>query len=1477
MEVEAQPTASPPSAHAARTEGQDAGCGNTSPDQMQVLTPGEGWDEWRVLSPATECERLVVKESALSDAVLRAVASVLLRVANRPCALDDLRCLALKFSLAHDCQAHQPGIEYLLHNHNPHAATGNFYLDNKQQSQHSGHEPEAQLEVTSIAVALLDPIPLLTKLNEYFKQCRAMRKQPIFKRVVINECKNYYYLDTPCLPDVTWIKPPLQESPSLPIVAIAKAAAFKHKLGDPAYGGLTRAEKKRILYGDSGEVDSMDEGDDVEAVPIVTSQVEDKADEFVDAEVVRDLSSKQSKMLHKRVFGGDEDDDTETDDDNDNLSVNELSGGDLSYPNSAPSSNARRTPGSSAPTTNSPAGNGKRNRRGLNMYSRCNLKEEPPYTDLVVTDPLPFVPSAADPSVNALLLPSNLYYHVQDDRCMNRKRYADFPKCRSCIWKHRERLPHCFFMGFRAFLVQVAPQCGRSNEHLLGEGAGFSDAPCAGNVSRRHGRTSSAESTEAMDLSIVADALVVSDSLNDRGRHQSQKLPFETDPKTPYMVITQDLQADDILYGPYFIPGGTSFCAMAPANLVAASQKKAPSTGSQSRKRGRDSPVLSTDEAELLLRRPAKMSTLRRHKSLGSGSIGGISLLDEGDADEDANSTATPSSLSRVGSHAFKSISRGTLSSNTTATATPAKELDRRNTKSIRVAAAAALASSAKEVHDEENAQDEGPVVDDFPDLVVTDPFPFVPNPADATQNLVALPPNTPFHIQDEKCLSRKKYANFPKCRSCRWKHRDRLPYCFYVGFRAFLLENVPLPAGLVAASMSKLGGKDDNDREKEAAADKPPDENQGGTISEDMGHLFAAEMPFRYLGDVEADNLIYGPYFVPGGVPVEGHVIATVGPKRAVGGRGRRKRGGRILLSRSGRFGVGVADAGVATGTGDGEEEEDDAANVVSEEVVVHASRLKGGRAISLKASVAAGAMPMKEVVVKGKDKVMIVIEESDVEMVDVDDLVDAVTEPDVDSVIGDPEEMDDSVGGIEPVAAEELDDGKVLDKVDRLQRESGSAILVNGASTMNAEPVVAVEMATGSAVEVESAPPVEVKAEAGPMQADTIGALEGKANTVITDKKADRATCASGAVDADAPPQAVTEPAECVAAAAEGEPSQIGRINAVTVPKIKAEKEATHGAGDAVQIDELTVEYRFAAVVESTVRPGAGTIESVDNKAADETASVLLESINAESFIMHVEKGIAEMVDVPLPCAMEGMPDDHMMEMDAINAPTPQDVDSDCDEDEENKMDVDEWPRLGNELRHSEPVRPADSEEREDAQFQETLDLQLKASCELLGLAGIALAVGEVDSSTPPTPIQTNRSRTGSKNSSVSRGNSNNELQMDDGMAGNQDHHSPLASAIPGAVLAELSASSMNLVETNHNEEPNMIAGGASTTSASSTPNPANPLLLSSFDKYRAKELAAKIRGALLDGMLVAGRESASPTVGSAMPPNSTSLDPI
>ncbi|KAJ3245172.1 hypothetical protein HDU78_009778 [Chytriomyces hyalinus] len=744
-------------------------------------------NEDEVMAEQDEYCDAVVKSPLEIDPLLRAVAHALVTVGNRPSSIMQLAMLIDKMQLLDDS-------------------------------------------------CIFTPFAMLSKLNVHLKERAAVKEEPLFKWVAVNKTLNHYYLNSPSIPAIPWIHPTPQiaraspekgtSKPASRASAAAASASASHmapasgitnSVEAAAYANLSKAERKRLLFGEP----HSDSGSHLPR-------------------------TKKAKTLHKRSSGGG----------GGSLAAAAVGGFDYDTDTDDESMEYARIPQDSATGGRMNSSSSGKKRAGP-QESKCNLKALPPYTDLLASDPMPFVPSVLNPDVNSLVVPPNTYYHIQDDRCMNRKRYSEFPKCRSCIWKHRERLPHCFYVGFRAFLVRVPetkplpanPVVDAESEdgETGADGADHAksiktDADDAGKLVSIDDKQESASTASASESAGTIHSAV-----------QSTKKPFrakDLDPADPFRVIA-DLPPGDLIYGPYFIAGGLSNAAHA---VNGAGQKKTAvgggAGGSHAKKRAKMSELQSSsDEAETAkMYQPSKSNgggnVLRRHKSMpafGSSAAGLLSGTEE---------LATPASRKTAHYKSIKLASAASLASGVSLSMSP-------------LGGASSESPTAPSLALEDHNSD-------FTDLVVTPNLPFVPSLADPTVNKILIPPKTLFHIQDDKCLNKKRYNDFPKCRSCRWKHKERLPHCFYVGFRAFLLTSVPedAPALPLAAATTTEGGNHQN----------------GPFNREEI-------LQYRYQGDVVSEDLLYGPYFMPGGVDVEGHVLATVGVKKGVAGRKKRGR----------------------------------------------------------------------------------------------------------------------------------------------------------------------------------------------------------------------------------------------------------------------------------------------------------------------------------------------------------------------------------------------------------------------------------------------------------------------------------------------------------------------------------------------------------------------------------------------------------
>ncbi|KAJ3088299.1 hypothetical protein HK100_008087, partial [Physocladia obscura] len=541
-----------------------------------------------------------------------------------------------------------------------------------------------------------------------------------------------------------------------------------------------------------------------------------------------------------------------------------------------------------------------------------NYKLLPPYTDLLVTDPLPYAASGEGNEGNALLVPSNVYYHVQDDRCMNKKKYMEYPKCRSCIWKHRERLPHCFFVGFRAFLVKLDdggvmidnPEdrqvIGPTDEIIVrsGDVGGVPDE--SGNL-------------ESVSANIEGKTAAITNQKTVGG------VPLMHSPTDPYRLLN-DIPAENLVYGPFFIPDGVQI----PGAITAVGTRSNSAVGNAENHHRAVLKIkkrehLASNDGTDIIEPPAKRAYVRRHKSISTPAF----------EIEKSDSIETISSVSASFTSRAISIAAANASSSSLPTATLPSAVATSASSSAAVAAVAAIAAiNGQKNHKSKAVLDSA----DFPDLLATQPFPFVPSPFDETVNALIIAANTKYHIQSDKCLN-KRYYEFPKCRSCRWKHKERLPHCFYIGFRVFGIKEKKIDSAefrededveknigsagaiIVAASAiteiaddptnveittttatvvtniqtqaEESSGKRDETQEilnfLQPPLSVPPaiaTATAMNTVMESVPKN--AGDPLRVF-DVKPEDLIYGPYFVPGGVYINHSTVKTGG--RGIGG----------------------------------------------------------------------------------------------------------------------------------------------------------------------------------------------------------------------------------------------------------------------------------------------------------------------------------------------------------------------------------------------------------------------------------------------------------------------------------------------------------------------------------------------------------------------------------------------------------------
>ncbi|KAJ3072529.1 hypothetical protein HDU98_003415 [Podochytrium sp. JEL0797] len=670
-----------------------------------------------------------------------------------------------------------------------------------------------------VFLAHKDPHPteihLLSKLNTYFRTCQTMKKDPIFRRVVVNNLQNHYYLNLASLPPLAWIHPPLPAPSSYTHQNAIKRP--KNKDGPkrnpnlPAeYNSLNNLEKKRLLFGRSSSTSSSSNS--------TTTR------------------NKPAARKHRH------DDDTETDDEDDPHDSNG------SY--STKKSSHRRNSTTSIP-----------------VCLRPDFKIGPPFTDLLSSDAFPFLPSATDPTINSVVVPANTYFFVQDDRCMNKKKFAGDAKCRSCIWKHRDKLPYCFYIGFRAFLVKLDEDATPSG----GDDAMDVDD----NTNEKAGGSSSQSSGDVKPKTIAG-------------------VPLKVDPTNPYRVLN-DVPADRLVYGPYFIPNAESR-AGTHAMSVAATASPAGVDG--------------------IKKSPLAGGSLPRKKKVKSehvdGSTAGATAptgdaMEQDSSDEtDTQPSTTAAAATTLAQLSSLAVAAAAATTSTSITAKsplapaqppppePAPRLLSLLSGTSPLTAVASSSSSPPS--DSESDFTTTPATTttatnptkrtyakhrDFPDLHKTSPFPFIPSPLNPTQNNLLLPPGSYYHIQSNPCItpsssSTTSYTNFPKCRNCRNQHHtDPPPACLYTGFRAFVVPNVEKvlrDAARVALS-----------RDAECISDEAVEKVY-------KGPLLGGPDGKRVLCRVGAQDLTYGPYFVPG-AGVEGVVAAVGGGSASVAKPGKKEK----------------------------------------------------------------------------------------------------------------------------------------------------------------------------------------------------------------------------------------------------------------------------------------------------------------------------------------------------------------------------------------------------------------------------------------------------------------------------------------------------------------------------------------------------------------------------------------------------------
>ncbi|ORY52856.1 hypothetical protein BCR33DRAFT_180199 [Rhizoclosmatium globosum] len=696
-----------------------------------------------------------------------------------------------------------------------------------------------------------------SKLNIYLRSCKLLRKDPIFRRVVVNKTRNHYYLSNINLPaTVDWISPPppsiltYAERDALRTSTKANSAAAAVSKKKPTSSAdiqnLNKADKKRLIFGLSGSSS--------------TTQA----------------SIPDSRWTTSRKSRG-----AATDDD-------EMDWKDAS------STSKSRTPRHSK----------KRHRTSFGPCNPDGLRPElkciPPYQDLLLSDKLPFVPSASSPTTNALLLPPQTYYFVQNERCMNKPKFGGEIRCRSCIWKHRERLPYCFFVGFRAFRV-------RFDDELNG----------GGDVQKT-------EETTSMDVDL--DGVVKSDRTIGGN-------PVTFDPADKYRIIS-DVPAENLVYGPFFIPDGRDVGVPVAVTVKQVCAVTAGTTRAELLEKcgltedgfvvTEASAMMHINQVDGVPQNPESVIVDIVQPNVAQHAETIVNDVKESnfarqiepvavDVDEPASAQCDETILVEepIPEATMVDIEEPTLKQTKTVVEEPMPEpivvhtetstlgqqipknqdlvaaiIDKPGVQHEATAPLAPIAvNSTTNKVETVSPTKSSPIaknpatspkkrrssvsrrqidVKDFPDLLkTTTPFPFVPSSEDSNNNELLVPSGAHYHVQQDKCL-REKYADFPKCRSCRWKQKDRLPNCFYIGFRAFLV----------------------NDWESLVQAAKVADEDGSADVLGDDG--------LRLVCDVPAENMVYGPYFIPGGVDVTSSAVSPV--KRTK----RKRRGSRRSLSAS-------------------------------------------------------------------------------------------------------------------------------------------------------------------------------------------------------------------------------------------------------------------------------------------------------------------------------------------------------------------------------------------------------------------------------------------------------------------------------------------------------------------------------------------------------------------------------------------------
>ncbi|KAI9331840.1 hypothetical protein BDR26DRAFT_869786 [Obelidium mucronatum] len=711
-----------------------------------------------VAAPAATADSSIKIQLSLSianDNVLRACLLALLQVGNRPCSIEQLVFLLDKFQL-----------------------------------YESGQKLRA--------------IHILTRMNIYLRECKSNQVEPLFKRVVVNKTSNHYYINAPTLPTVSWITPPLPRHSNHTHSDPLQPSGIK--ANSLAGSNSTTTHSKLSATAHTYNSSSISSARSLST----TSSFSSNSTESGTSKPGKKYSFGTSRGAIKkaRKNNKNQEEEAETDDE---VDVHVPSTASLSAPVSRRASMgaaAGHSKGNSMSSGANSAASLKRKRvsmGGLPVELRPDFKRAPPFTDLVISDPFPFIPSEKDTSVNTVLVPPNTYYYVQDDRCMNKEKFASAEgcvgggKCRSCIWKHRERLPYCFFLGFRAFLVKF-------DDELGGVGSGGE----VGGVGVVVGDASVGESSGAIDASDSAAvpmevdegvAVGAADAIRIEGRTIGGK-PVVLDPVDNYRVMNE-VPAENMVYGPYFIPNGADVGMPVAITSTVAKRLGAKVTGSVagSKKKAK---LVHDDVLEEPLVLPSQQPQEEvKLDGLVDNQIS-VSLRGGASAEESEDDDYNDS-------HGLK------------------------EKKTVAKSKTAGNGGQRKR--------------QDYPDLLKTSPFPFVPSVSNPQLNGLLVPPGARYHVQESKCRD-GKYANYPKCRTCRTAKPVHGAFCTYVGFRAFVVVNNGSNGESFA--LKDVGGLDS----------LQVNGNKSQLLGDDRS---------RVLSEVFQKDLIYGPYFIPGGVIIEG------------------------------------------------------------------------------------------------------------------------------------------------------------------------------------------------------------------------------------------------------------------------------------------------------------------------------------------------------------------------------------------------------------------------------------------------------------------------------------------------------------------------------------------------------------------------------------------------------------------------------